>query len=132
MTLRLILPVRKRHAVLEEIEAIRRARGDRVLYSVSTIAKAFGVVLSTEYHRANHRSLGFQGDLLSGPVHCGTWLDAVSVNKATVHYATWADPENADRALRIAHEIVRLLGSRGSGQGRLDKWQLSKHTQKAE
>ena len=128
------------HMVLEEIEALRRAHGEGVLYSVSVMAAAFGVPASALLDRTNPPGGGFQGHLPKAPLLaangrfllCGTWFQACAVNKSTHYYTTWGATEDAIRALHLAHETDRLVRPRRSGQARIDKWQLGTHAQKAE
>ena len=102
-------------AVAQRIEAEIAALEtdpEHVMYATATIALAFGIRQTSLGNRTAYGHRGFQGHLQKvGRVRAGNLWDAISVNKSTRVYRTWAAPDDALCALQLAHRIQRAAES---------------------
>ena len=101
------LPREVAKAIDREIEAIE-AQGEP-WYGTRVIQIAFKLVECPQsFSRATTGLKGFQGNLPKlGKFLIATWYAACAVNKSNRVYRTWADPDDAIRALTLAHRISR-------------------------
>ena len=114
-----------------EIEAIE-AQGDP-WYSSTVIASAFRLLPAAEWGRLYKGNPAFQGHLphlADTRIRYGDWFAACAVNKDTLQYRTWVNPDDAIKALQVAHRLQRYskLDYRQE-QVRIDKWRLKHGTE---
>ena len=119
------LPREAAAGVDAEIEAVE-ALGDP-MYSTPVMATAFRITHTTLRHRVNDKNHSFQGHLppFAGGAMWGDWFAACAVNKDTMGYRTWVDPNDAIKALKISHRLNRYSSEHGNlAQTRIDRWRL--------
>ena len=124
---RKVLQAEDAEAIDAEIAAIE-AQGEP-WYGTAAMVVAFRMGNRATMNRRVHcvpgrGRKGFQGNLpkLHG-CYYEEWDGACSVNKDTLHYRTWTNPDDAIRALALAHRIVRYE-QRITGQYH-NHWKLS-------
>ena len=125
------LPHEVAETIDREIDTIE-AQGD-TWYGKIAISIAFRMG-GKNLHRVYSSCRGFQGHLPRlGQILYGTWFDACSVNKDNRQYRTWVDPDDAIRALALAHRIakyeVRVTAFYNNtwkiaSQNVIDKWRI--------
>ena len=107
-----------------EIEALE-AQGDP-WYGTAVMEKVFRLGPRGVAKRTDKSHVMFQGHLpkWNGLLY-GNWFAASSVNKDTSKYRTWVNPDDAIKALQVAHRLQRYSKRTARyGQFRLDKWRL--------